>query len=133
MNNFRYAFVIVTCSMCLPAYPLGDLFFSVGERAKLDFKRANNQITEGKVDAVSSITLNGFYFKSRDHKNKATYWVNQKQVQQPDINSAVRVQKIDERNGTVSIQINEMVNEISLKPGQKIALDQGRISEAFDK
>lgn len=112
------------------AEPLGRLFFSPDERAKLDQMRNNNTLDYTQIEQTPSeqITLNGIVRRS---SGKTTAWVNQV-PQRENERQGVTVLKSTAKSPVVPLQLPSG-KQIRLKPGQTFDTTKGQVREGYEE
>jgi hypothetical protein len=120
--------------MSMPALGLGDLLFSVQQRAAIDVARENGVIEAGVIDVKTSVLkMNGFYFNNHDKRKDATVWVNGKLTGDKSVVSGGQLRQVNERDKTVSMSLDKTGSSITLKAGQTLHLDTGELSDSFEE
>lgn len=108
-----------------------------GQRAQIDYMRSKNTSLIDRVinrndDEEASMQVNGFFFKNRDKREGGSVWINGKQMTGSDPETGMRVEKINEKNKTVSVMFEDTNTSMPLKAGQKVMLQDGAVQDAYE-
>lgn len=126
--------LLLTLPLSMPALGLGDLFFTVQQRAAIDVARENGVTELGKTSEVTKeLKVNGFYFNNVDNRNKATVWLNGERVSDQQHINGAQLKNVNEREKTVSMRLDKTQSAVSLKAGQTLDLDTGDLRDSFEK
>lgn len=127
---------IIFCLACLQSahsYALGDLLMSSEQRAKINFMRDKGvPVSEEATPKTDAMQINGFFYKNHDQRENGVVWVNGKQLSGDELEQGMRMKKINESNKTVSVQMEKSGSSMTLKAGQKLMLDDGKIQDAYE-
>lgn len=132
---------VLLAQAALAAEPLGRLFSTPAERARLDVVRQTKKVMipqtvelEQQPSVVvdkpllpNTVTLQG-YVKRSDGK-KGTVWINQQAVQENDSNDEVAVGRLSANSNRVPVKIKANGKQFSLKAGQQYAPDTNQVRE----
>lgn len=132
------AIALVSPASAKETEPLGRLFFSPVERAKLDEARrappASVSPPKQTIQAIAkpraplsrpdTITLNGIVRRS---DGQSTVWVNNRPISDQD-ESAIAIKSPDE-GGRIALQLPESKRNLRLKVGERADVRTGEISE----
>lgn len=114
---------------------MGDLFTTVQQRAAIDLVREKGEVIVSEATAIPklkhSLEVNGFYFKNHDKKHQATIWVNGDQLENTNLATGVSVDGINENTKTIIFSSDRKAEKTSIKAGQKIIIDNGKILDAY--
>ena len=131
MKNLISCVLLLTLLLSMPALGLGDLFFTVQQRAIMDVARENG-VTETTKES-KELKINGFYFKHTDKRNNATIWLNGELVNSNKRVNGARLENVSERDKTVLMGLGKTRSTVSLKAGQTLNLDTGELRDSFEK
>jgi len=124
--------VIMLCSLTVQVQAFGDLFTTTLQRQAIDAMRDRGGVAMPTMnDEPNTLTINGFYYKSHDKREKGVVWVNGQQAKQDDELNGVIVKKLNENDQTVSISVGGSNRSVPFKPGQKMYLDDHKVVDAY--
>ncbi|PHR50896.1 MULTISPECIES: hypothetical protein [Cycloclasticus] len=134
MKNLSSYVLLLTLLLSMPALGLGDLFFTVQQRAVMDVARENGVTEIGEVTEASKVLkVNGLYFKNADKRNKATVWLNGELVNSNKRLHGAQLENVSERDKTVLMRLDKTRSTVSLKAGETLNLDTGELRDSFEK
>lgn len=131
----RLIFLLATASLlglAVPAgaEPLGRLFFSPGERARLDQMRNGNvddNAPTGQPSPTEQVTLNGLVRRS---SGKTTAWINQLPQNENETPQGVAVQgQTAKPSALLRLPSGK---QVQLKAGQTFDITKGKIREGYE-
>ncbi len=114
---------------CAGAEPLGRLFFSPGERARLDQMRNGNASASapaGQQSPIEQITLNGIVRRS---SGKTTAWINQLPQNENETPQGVAAQ--GQAAKPSALLLLPSGKQVQLKAGQTFDAVKGKIREGY--
>ncbi|MHB1290588.1 MAG: hypothetical protein ACYCY5_00165 [Sulfuricella sp.] len=115
---------------CAGAEPLGRLFFSPDERARLDRMRnthASASAPAGQQSLTEQITLNGIVRRS---SGKTTTWINQ--VPQNENETPQGVSVLKSATQPSALLLLPSGKQVQLKAGQTFDATKGKIREGYE-
>lgn len=133
MRNLAIIMFFLMCFKLPQAMAMGDLMLTVKQRAAINVARENGVTETGTTVVSDKVKVNGFYFNNRDRKEQATIWLNGKLVDGQSVTSGVQLKKVNERDKTVSLELDKSKSSIPIKAGQTLLLDNGQIIDSFEE
>ncbi|HEY0563133.1 MAG TPA: hypothetical protein VGD04_07385 [Methylophilus sp.] len=132
---------VLLAQAALAAEPIGRLFSTPDERARLEVVRQTKKVMIPQAIEVeqqpaviidkpvlpNTVTLQG-YVKRSDGK-KGTVWINQQAVQEDASNDEVAVGRLSANSNRVPVKIKANGKQFSLKAGQQYAPDTNQVRE----
>jgi len=133
MNAMNRGFIVVMfCSLSMQVQAFGDLFTSTLQRQAIDAMRDRGGIEMPTMNRKpSTLTINGFYYKSHDKREKGAVWVNGQQAKQGDEVHGVIVKKLNENDRIVRVTVGGSERSLPFKAGQKMYLDDHKVVDAY--
>ena len=133
MNAMSRVFIIVMlCSLSMQAPAFGDLFTTTLQRQAIDAMRDRGGIEMPTMSREpNTLTINGFYYKSHDKREKGAVWVNGQQAKQGDELNGIIVKKLNENDRTVGVRVGSSERSLPFKAGQKMYLDEHKVVDAY--
>jgi len=119
--------------------PLGRLFFTPAQRARLDVARTQRTratLATDKTEEIATapvpqtITYDGAVRRS---DGKSTVWLNSRPVHDKEPAGAAIIVGRIRPDGGVTLQMPQSGRTVNLKPGQSIELLSGAIEESFSR
>ncbi len=112
------------------AEPLGRIFYTPEERARLDALREQRAVAvQVKDEPVPEIVkFNGIV---RRADGKATVWINGQPLSEAELRDKQSIVGTVSRNGQVTLQAPQSTLQMRLKVGQSAELLSGRIEESY--
>jgi|GEM_PF-1249043 len=124
--------VVMFCCLSMQAEAFGDLFTTTLQRQAIDGMRERGGAEVPTMNREpNTLTINGFYYKGHDKREKGVVWVNGQQAKQDDELDGVRVKKLNENDQTVSISVGGSNRSVPFKAGQKMYLDDHKVVDAY--
>jgi len=124
--------VIMLCCLSMQAQAFGDLFTTTLQRQAIDAMRDRGGVDMPAMNREpNTLTVNGFYYKSHDKREKGVVWVNGQQAKQDDELNGVIIKKLNENDQTVSVSIGGSDRSVPFKAGQKMYLDDHKVVDAY--
>jgi len=133
MNAMNRGFIVVMfCSLSMQVQAFGDLFTSTLQRQAIDAMRDRGGIEIPTMNRKpGTLTINGFYYKSHDKREKGVVWVNGQQAKQGDEVHGVIVKKLNENDRIVRVTVGGSERSLPFKAGQKMYLDEHKVVDAY--
>ncbi|MHB9103110.1 MAG: hypothetical protein ACYC2E_16575 [Sulfuricella sp.] len=116
---------------CAGAEPLGRLFFSPGERARLDQVRnghASASAPAGQQASTEQITLNGIVRRS---SGKTTTWINQVPQNENETPQGITVWQ-GQTSKPSALLLLPSGKKVNLKAGQTFDTTKGKVREGYE-
>ncbi|OUR84204.1 hypothetical protein A9Q82_00150 [Cycloclasticus sp. 46_120_T64] len=124
--------VVVFCSLSMQAQAFGDLFTSTLQRQAIDAMRERGGVEMPTMNREpNTLTINGFYYKGHDKREKGVVWVNGQQAKQGEKFNGITVKKLNESDQTVNVTVGDSGRSVPFKAGQTMYLDDHKIVDAY--
>jgi hypothetical protein len=113
---------------------MGRLFFTPGQRARMDVARQQERSIkfdleqEDSAPPPANLTLNGVITRS---DGKATVWINNKEQSGEKAGSGIAVPRRGKPAGQVSVTTPDARRAVPLKVGQSIDMSSGQVEESY--
>jgi len=118
------------------AEPLGRIFFTPEQRARLDVARAQRARTtlateKNSEDAAPSAQFITYGGMVRRSDGKSTVWINNQPVNDKGpAGGAILIGRV-RPDGGISLQVPQSGRSVDLKPGQSVELLSGAVEDGF--
>jgi len=126
-------FMVIALSLTpLCSYAFGDLFLTGSQRQLIDNMRERNGAEwQMQPHTAGTLKINGFYYKSHERQSKTVVWLNGQQVPNTGRFNGGKAQRLNKRDKTVGIKLDDAQRSLSFKAGQKLQLDQLNVVDAY--
>ncbi len=130
--NVCVGLLVLMPAFAMAGQPLGRLFFTPEQRAKMDMARQQERSirVEEEVEASpppANITLNGVITRS---DGKTVVWINNR-VQGDDASGKSIAVAGRENAGQISVTTPDAKRSIPLKVGQSLDMNSGQVEEVY--
>jgi hypothetical protein len=115
--------------------PIGRLFFTPAERAQLDLARAQRKppsqaaAAAQPVEATPAAQVVTYGGIVRRSDGRSMLWINNRLVEEKDALKGLNLKGKVGADGAVTLQVPETGGSISVKVGQSVELQTGRVAE----
>lgn len=128
----KLAIALTLILVVLPSHAFGDFFTSLAQRKSIDVMREQEGISlEPHFQEPQVITVNGFYYQGHNKKRKGSVWVNGEQLSEKESRNGISIERLNKKDHTARIILNESKASHAFKPGQKMYLDQYEMKDAY--
>ena len=128
----KLAIALTLVLAVLPSHGFGSFFTSLAQRQSIDVMREQGGISlDQHFQEPQVITVNGFYYQGHNKKRKGSVWVNGEQLSEKESRSGITIERLNKKDHTARVILNEGAPSHVFKPGQKIYLDRYEMKDAY--
>lgn len=122
--------VLLMAQLAHAAEPMGRIFFTPEERARLDALRSQRAVAvQTRDEPVPEIVkFNGIV---RRADGRATVWINNQPLSEAELRNKQAIVGRVSRSGQVTLQSPQGAMQMQLKVGQSAELLSGRVEESY--
>lgn len=128
----KLVIVFILILAVLPSHAFGDFFTSMAQRQSIDVMREQGGISlEQHLQEPQVIKVNGFYYQGHNKKSKSSVWVNGKRLGEKETRHGITIERLNAKDQTADVSLEEGMPSRPFKPGQKMYLDQYKLKDAY--